>query len=194
MGLFNFFKKDQTAQQDFGDRSESAFSENKDKEIPKSEFVDEGVPHSESPDGEIRDSGSEPNLDYLYRFLDKSYEDVGYNDALRNPDTSHMEENIKELRFALQRTFEKTKKYYYDLIREINFHIESRSRSGMIDTVDELKMKKGKAEEHIDRINEIENQAKNGEGISQGLILSYARGFKNGLAAITHHSVLKNNY
>src|SRR5437868_307810 len=77
-----------------------------------------------------------------------------------------------------------------DLLIEIDFHIASRSRSGLIDTVEELNMKKEIAESHVKKVIEIENDAKNNRGDSQGIIMSYTRGFKNGLAAISHHSIL----
>jgi len=41
---------------------------------------------------------------------------------------------------------------------------------------------------------EIEEDAKNDKGVGQGIILSYTRGFRNGLAAISHHSILRKNF
>ena len=63
----------------------------------------------------------------------------------------------------------------------------------MVDTVEELKMKKEIAESHLKKIKEIETDAKNKTGDSEGIIISYRRGFENGLAAITHHNILKRN-
>jgi hypothetical protein len=37
----------------------------------------------------------------------------------------------------------------------------------------------------------IEDSAKNNTGDSQGMLISYTHGFKNGLAAISHHAILK---
>ena len=61
----------------------------------------------------------------------------------------------------------------------------------MIDTVDELNGKKGTAETYIKQVLDIENDLKENKGIGQGVILSYTKGFRNGLAAISHHSIMK---
>ena len=37
----------------------------------------------------------------------------------------------------------------------------------------------------------LQEDAKNNIGDSQGMIISYSRGFKNGLTAISTHSILK---
>ena len=127
-------------------------------------------------------------INLLFQYLDKNYEKKGYDDALINPDNIHLEQNIAALRNDLERTIRRVKTFYEDFIREIDFHISSRTRSGMIDTVEELKVKKETAENHIRQVLEIEQEAKNNKGLGEGIIISYMRGFRNGLAAITHHS------
>jgi hypothetical protein len=64
----------------------------------------------------------------------------------------------------------------------------------MVDTVEELIVKKETAENHIKQVREIEEEANNNKGVGQGIILSYTRGFRNGLAAISHHSIMKKNF
>jgi hypothetical protein len=130
----------------------------------------------------------------LYEFLDKNYESKGYNDALINPDSTHLDQNVIALNNDLERAIRKVKTFYEDFIRQINFHIASRSRSGMIDMVEELSVKKEIAESHINQVLEIEEQAKQNQGVGYGIIISYIRGFKNGLAAISGHSILNKNF
>ena len=134
---------------------------------------------------------AEKNIELLYRFLDQNYEGKGYDDALVNPDASHLEQNTQCLKNELERTINKVKTFYEDFIRDVNFHIESRSRSGMVDIVEELRTKKDIAESHIAKILTIEADSRNDRGDGQGIIMSYTRGFKNGMAAISHHSILK---
>jgi hypothetical protein len=98
------------------------------------------------------------------------------------------------LKNDLERSIRKVKTFYEDFIRQINFHITSRSRSGMIDTVEELTVKKEIAESHIRQVKEIEEQAKLNEGVGHGIIISYSRGFRNGLAAISSHIILNKNF
>ena len=132
-------------------------------------------------------------INVLFAFLERNHEGRGYDDALVNPDQTHLAQNIESLKNELERTIRRVKTFYEDFINEINFHISSRSRSGMVDTVEELNMKKQIAESHIQKVLEIEADMRNGRGDSQGIIMSYTRGFRNGLAAISHASILKRN-
>ena len=130
-------------------------------------------------------------INLLFQFLERNHEAKGYDDALINPDNTHLMQNTEALKNELERTIRRVKTFYEDFLREIDFHIASRSRSGMIDTVEELNMKRQIAESHIKKVLEIEQDSHNNKGDGQGIIMSYTRGFKNGLAAISHHSILK---
>lgn len=161
-------------------------------EIPEDVFIEKEVPTAAEKESQSAPA-SDSNIELLFRFLDRNHEAKGYDDALINPDASHLEQNILSLKNELTRTIRKVRTFYEDFISEIDFHIASRSRSGMIDTVEELKMKKGIAESHMKKVTEIAEDAENNRGDSQGIVMSYTRGFKNGLAAISHHSILKKN-
>lgn len=188
MGLFSFFhrqqRNDQAAAQDTasltGDVPEEIFIEKEQPDTTQSEEKRNGAPIN--------------SIHLLYEFLDKNYESKGYNDALINPDNTHLEQNIIALKNDLERSIRKVKTYYEDFIRQINFHIASRSRSGMVDTVEELSVKKEIAESHIKQVIDIEEQAKNDLGVGHGIIISYTRGFRNGLAAISGHSILNKHF
>lgn len=129
-------------------------------------------------------------INVLFEFLERNHEGKGYDDALINADATHLDQNTEALKNELARTIRRVKTFYEDFIKEIDFHIASRSRSGMIDTVEELTMKKEIAQSHMQKVLEIEDDLRNNKGDSQGIIMSYTRGFKNGLAAISHHSIL----
>lgn len=188
MGLFNFFNRQQrngyAAAQDTasltGDVPEDIFTEKEPADTVQPEEKQNGAPIN--------------SIHLLYEFLDKNYESKGYNDALINPDTTHLEQNIVALKNDLERSIRKVKTYYEDFIRQINFHIASRSRSGMVDTVEELSVKKEIAESHIKQVIEIEEQAKSDLGVGHGIVISYTRGFRNGLAAISGHSILNKQF
>jgi len=192
MGLFSFFNRknsnsngidilNPTVQQDL-------------PEIPENVFLEKDKPQNNSNDERNNTPSTENGINVLFQFLEKNHEGKGYDDALVNPDNTHLEQNIEALKNDLERTIRKLKIFYEDFIREINFHIGSRSRSGMVDTVEELTVKKETAENHIKQIIEIEDDAKNNKGVGQGVIISYTRGFRNGLAAISHHSIMKKNF
>lgn len=186
MGLFNFFNRKNGGIN--GTDYAAASREQPKTEIPEHIFVEKEKP-SESENPKFGNGINE-----LFKFLEQNFESKGYDDALINPDTSHLNQNIEALKNDLARTIRKVKTFYEDFLSEIDFHIASRSRSGMIDTVEELTMKRKTAERHIEQVIDIEAQAKKNEGVGQGIIISYIRGFKNGLAAISHHSILKRNF
>lgn len=188
MGLFSFFNRrqrnDHTAAQD----TASLIAD-----LPEDVFIEKEQPDTAQP--EEKQNGAPINsIHLLYEFLDKNYESKGYNDALINPDTTHLEQNIVALKNDLERSIRKVKTYYEDFIRQINFHIASRGRSGMVDTAEELTVKKETAESHIKQVIDIEEQAKQDLGVGHGIIISYTRGFRNGLAAISGHSILNKHF
>jgi hypothetical protein len=163
-------------------------------EIPENVFSENEKQETNSSTDNAGSPKSQNGINLLFQFLERNHESKGYDDALVNPDHTHLNENVKALKNDLERTLRKVKTFYEDFIKEIDFHIDSRSRTGMIDTVGELTVKKQIAETHIQQVLEIEKEAKNDTGVGQGIILSYTRGFRNGLAAISHHSILRKNF
>jgi hypothetical protein len=177
MGLFSFFNRKNGVSKDSKNLSTSVTADG------SSDGLNSGANEKEE---------SAPiGINLLFEFLERNHEGKGYDDALINPDNTHLTQNAEALKNELERTIRRVKTFYEDFIKEINFHIASRGRSGMVDTVEELTMKKEIAESHIKKVLEIEEDMRNSQGDSQGIIMSYTRGFKNGLAAISHQSILK---
>ena len=195
MGLFSFFnKKDMNSNGVLTPNPETQQNpiiQQTLPEIPENVFLEKEKPQNNSNYGRDVIAPEEQGIQLLFQFLDKNYEHKGYDDALINPDSTHLEQNVEALKNDLGLITMKIKTYYSAFINEINFHISSRSRSGMIDTVDELNGKKETAETYIKQVLDIENDLKENKGIGQGVILSYTKGFRNGLAAISHHSIMK---
>jgi hypothetical protein len=190
MGLFNFFN----SKNENLNVANTVPNVPSIPEIPESVFIEKEKPEYSSQNENKGSIPSENGINLLFQFLERNHESKGYDDALVNPDNTHLEQNIEALKNDLERTIKKLKIYYEDFTREINFHIASRSRSGMVDTVEELTVKKETAESHIRQINEIEEEAKENSGVAQGVLISYSKGFRNGLAAISHHSIMKKNF
>lgn len=188
MGLFNFFNRQQR-----NGHNHTTDLEAPAQDIPEELFIENAKPETAPPDTKPTNPAIS-GIHMLYEFLDKNYESKGYNDALINPDTTHLDQNVTALKNDLERAIRKVKTFYEDFIRQIDFHIASRSRSGMIDTVEELTVKKETAESHIKQVLEIEEQAKQNQGVGYGIVISYTRGFRNGLAAISGHSIQNRNF
>lgn len=133
-------------------------------------------------------------IEEIYFFLQQDYETRGYNDALTNPDQSYRADNINLLNKDLAILIQKVSTYYEDLLREIDFHILSRSRAGLVDLVEVLKTRKELVEDHLKKVNLIRDEIENNKGLSNRIILSYQRGFMRGLTAITTADVLKKDF
>lgn len=159
-------------------------------EVEERVFVETGAPKDQAQ----APTQIDHHIGVLYAFMDKNHEVKGYDDALLNPDVSNLNQNLEALKSELVRTLNKVKTFYEDFVQETEFHITSRSRSGMVDMVEELEMKKKIAQGHIDKVKAIEADTAREEGDCKGILISYTRGFKNGLAAISHHHILSRRF
>jgi hypothetical protein len=159
-------------------------------DIPENLFVEYEKQNQKKP-MEPNESPQETNdLHTLYRYLEQNLEKKGYEDALMNPDSSYMEEHVRFLQNEFTIMISKVNTYYKSYVRQIDFHIETRKRQEMIEMVDELLTKKASVEDEMKIVESIENDSRNQNGITQNVILSYKKGFKNGFAAITYGTIL----
>jgi hypothetical protein len=171
MGLFNRFRKKHN-----GNPVDSASM----KGIPKLTTGQErGQELSLLPTKDIK------GIDDIYAFLQYDYESRGYNDALTNPDESYKNDNIKLIQHDLMILIERTLTFYETTLRETDFHISSRGRAGLIDLVEELKIRKQVTADHLEKVKQVKTEASSGSGSSQRIVLSYQRGFMRGLYAIS---------
>lgn len=191
MGLFDFFNQQnqsRTENQTFTPQVPKE-EENRPADIPKELFIEERTPQSDSPII-IPNQQVGSGIEAIYNFLQADYETKGFNDALTNPDESYRTDNIKLISLDLYILIQKVNTYYEDMIREIDFHISTRSRAGLIDLVEELKAKKEMVYEHVAKVAGIKKEMDTGSGMNQRIILSYQRGFMRGLSALTQSNVL----
>lgn len=169
MGLFNFFRKQQQIEQPLVPTT---------PEIPKAVFVEENAP-------EEINKANELGIQAIYNFLLEDFEGRGYNDALVNPDDSYKSDNIRLLSQDLDILIQKVGTYYQDRFKEVDFHIASRSRAGLVDLVEELKTLQGTLKDHMAKIEIIRLDNESQRGATQRIVLSYQRGFMRGLSTLT---------
>lgn len=160
-------------------------------EVPEEVFIEKTV--AENNGTEIKKKATQDNIHLVYEFLSKDYQQQGYDDALIHPDSSYKVEKIREIQGDLDIVIRKSKTFYEDTIRELDFLVASRNRMGMVDVVDELKMRKEKAEDHYKKVLEIQKEAIE-QGESHRLVISYNRGFQNGMATIAIHEANKRDF
>ena len=92
-------------------------------------------------------------IDLIYSFLKEDYETKGYDDALSNPDVSYKEMNKSMIRSNLEIKFRQVKLRYTDNLRNLDFHIRSRSEAGLVDLVKQLEMRKEMLLQHMEELN-----------------------------------------
>jgi len=79
-------------------------------------------------------------------------------------------------------------------MKDIEFHIHSRERAGLVDLVDELRIKQTDLGDHIEKVKTFEQALQTGTGLCERAILSYKRGFMKGMASITQAYLLTKKF
>lgn len=174
MGLFNFFNRNNSA-------TNPASNDTKNS----SEMADSAQKASSTESW-----SSAEGINQVYSFLQADYESKGYNDSLVNPDDSYKADNIRLIKLDLHILLEKTSTYYDNMISELNYHILTRSRAGLVDLAQELENRKKLVEDCKQKLAEIKNSLNDEYGMCQRIILSYQRGFMRGLSALTQSNIL----
>lgn len=183
MGFFDLFKRKQVLASMEEDKNVQNLPE-----IKKEDFIDESIP-SEDSGTVIINYGTGMPIDLIYSDLKKDYEQKGYEDALCNPDMSYKEMNKSIIRHNIEIKFEQVILKYNDDLRDIDFHIESRSQAGLVDVVKQLQTKRETLQRHVDKLHDMEVDFRNEVPYMMGVILSYERGFLRGLAALSLDSL-----
>ena len=150
------------------------------------------IPGSEkdSREGVVSADNNATGLEAIYAYLQGDYESKGFNDALTNPDDSYKQDNIRLIRFDLQILLQKVSTYYEDLTSELELHITTRSRAGLVDLVEELETRKRMVTEHKEKVAQIQAGMEQESSMVNRIILSYQRGFMRGLSALSQSRVL----
>lgn len=130
----------------------------------------------------------------IYHFLQADFEHKGYQDALISPDESYRNDNIRLIKYDLEILIHQVNTYHESLMKDMEFHIHSRERAGLIDLVDELKIKQTDLLAHMDKVQELASSLKLEVGLCERAILAYKRGFMKGMASITQAYLLNKKF
>ncbi len=181
MGILDWLFKNK----DYSDPNEYTLPSS--RVIPKELFVEENKLEQDV-------MGNSQNhvltIENVFALLSTDFEAKGYSDALANPDEGYRTESLRLIKLDLELLIKRVSSQYDDRITEIEFHIKSREKAGLIDIVQELEMEKSKIISHLEKMNEISSDIRSENGVSSRFITSYNHGFNKGLAALTHAKVL----
>ena len=190
MSIFNFLKKTSSP-------AENPTS----NDIPEDLFIEKANPSDANETlkiNHINENNANPtqqnsnsindkiiNIEGLYLFLQNNWEENGFNDALANPDDSYRKDNLEFLTIDFELKVDQLLLTYSDKLNEIEFHINTRSKAGLIDLVEELKQHTVKLKTHVDQLNKFKSEIPAGTGALKRILLSYNKGFMRGLNAIS---------
>lgn len=201
MSIFNFLNKPTQAQSpDPGTIPEDLFiakpnlNENPSPDFNGAESDKKGLDDRNIiSDTENKANPKITTVEGLYLYLQNNWEEEGFNDALANPDDSYRLDNLEFLTIDFELKVDQLLMHYSDKLNEIDFHILSRSKAGLVDLVDELKQHAVKLKNHVDQLNKFKQEISQNTGALKRILLSYNKGFMRGLSAITVSKFLNNN-
>lgn len=178
MGFWNFFK---------GSKPSTPITEELKEVLPETKKEDSVNTPSPAEDKKatLIDYGTGMPIDLIYAYLKEDYETKGYEDALCNPDNSYKEMNKILIRSNFEIKLKQIILRYTDDLRDISFHIESRSQAGLTDIVDHLRARKETLDQHMGILNDMQSDLKSNNPYMIGMLMSYERGFLRGLAALS---------
>ncbi|MFV0419452.1 MAG: hypothetical protein ACK5KT_12065 [Dysgonomonas sp.] len=153
-------------------------------EIKREDFVDDTDPNEDKGIMYIKYGTGMP-IDAVYAYVEKDYEQEGYDDAICNPDSSYKESRKIIIRSGLNRRFEQVRLRYKNDLREIDVQISTVEQQGMMNTSSVLRARRETYSEHLAKIDEMEKRLKEDDIQLLSMLDSYDRGFLRGLAAIS---------
>lgn len=188
MGLFDFFKK--SGNQDLNDlqnqNNESVDTE--EKIIDRNLFIKE--PNKTNSEVTLEESTAWKRI---FNRIRKDYEIEGYNDALSTADVKYRDDNKEILKLNLRVDIEEAEVEIKEYLKELDFHIKSRTKADLMDLVEELESKKIVFEERLEKLQELKNDLLKDSGMPYRMLLAYNRGFNKGLAALSVANVINKN-
>lgn len=129
----------------------------------------------------------------IFDRIRRDYELEGYNDALSTADNKYRDDNIQILKLDLSADIHEAEIDIKEYLKEVEFHISSRTKADLLDLVEELEAKKAICLERLKTMDEIKQAIANETGTAMRIILAYKRGFNKGLAALTMANIINRN-
>lgn len=156
-------------------------------EVDESVFVDYSDPNSSQDENKKTvytiSYGTGFPIDMIYSYIVRDFEQKGFDDAMVNPENSYKESGKKLIINELKQLFEQVRLKYRGDLRVIRVHIKNLEEQGLSMQVDQLKAREETYEEHMKKIEDMENKLKQEDESVMSMVFTYERGFLKGLAA-----------
>lgn len=176
MNIFNFKKKDQSDNQPGYNMSDG-------NEIYQPEAED-SLGGRNAKRGKVTvDCGTNYPIDVIYSFINKDFEEKGYNDAMCNLDASYLQTGKDQIRNELISMFNQIKLKYKGQIAQLNTQIALNKSLLLLDMADKMQCIVDTFAMHMEEIDTMEQRLNNNDPDMLNMVFSYERGFKRGAAA-----------
>lgn len=176
MGLFSFFNKK---------NDQITMVKSDDNPIDKELFVQESDDQEDVTSNIVIQHNS-TLIDGIFEFLSHDFESRGYGDAIVQPDTHYLNENLDLLKKDYQLKIDRARYKYKEFLTELEFHISTRDAMGLTEIVEGLKAKKTIVLEHLSFVNQELDDIQRDIGKVLRIKLSYTKGFKRGASALSN--------
>lgn len=124
-------------------------------------------------------------IESVYSYINNSYSENGYYDALENQTIENRDVNVKALGLKLMSLIEQAEFYYETAIIDIDRRIDSAKRMGLVDLVKNLESEKIQIDKAIEKLLNIKPNIKKEEGPFLLIATSYKKGFHKGVTEIS---------
>jgi hypothetical protein len=193
MGLFNFFKKEPKQ------RVETISNLDDDDTIDKDLFIEEVDTPSEEinmpVNGNNHTAIAEKStlIDQIFDYVNQDFESRGYQDAIVQPDTHYLNENVELIKNDYQLVIDKAAYKYKEFLTELDFHITTRTSMGLTEIVQGLEARKKITQQHLAFVEDEMKAIQANKGKVQRIKLSYTKGFKRGASALSNSFITSSN-
>lgn len=185
MGFWDFLPLRKNQQNDVENlNNNQEFSDAGYRPVDQNLFVEEALPTNNFG------FDSDTSWKRIFDRIRKDYELEGYNDALSTPDNKYRDENLDIIKLDLLLDIQEAEIDLAEYLKEVEFHISTRTKAELFDLVEELQSKKEICEERIVKMKELKKEIQDEEGTGLRILLAYKRGFNKGLAALSVANIL----
>jgi hypothetical protein len=126
----------------------------------------------------------------IFQFLRRNYIQMGYDDALSQPDFKFLNDNIEFIYSDFSLLLEEAELAYQEYLNQLDFHHKSRLAAGLNDIAEELAAKKVNVLADMDFVLRNRRDLTEKTGNIQRLILSYKKGFMKGFSALSYAGII----
>ena len=178
MGFFNFWGTKQAPV------VTDLIEDNYRPEIREEDFIDNSEPEGNKSEDVYQVAyGTGFAIDLIYGFLRRDFEQKGFDDAMVNPESSYKESGMLLVKNELKQLFEQVRLRYRGDLRQLQVQIDNMQKQGLPYQAANLLARKDIFNEHMAKVNDMEEKLENADPSMMTPIYTYERGFLKGLAA-----------